>query len=91
MRRWYVIGAPYIWLLLFFLVPFFIVFKISLSDIATAIPPYTPTLDLTAGWEGIKTFFSELDFENGLWMLLLLQPACQQSNKVRNASFRTAV
>nr|HPG88417.1 ABC transporter permease [Hyphomicrobium sp.] len=64
MRRWYVIGAPYIWLLLFFLVPFFIVFKISLSDIATAIPPYTPTLDLAAGWEGIKSFFSELDFEN---------------------------
>lgn len=64
MRRWYVIGAPYIWLLLFFLVPFFIVFKISLSDIATAIPPYTPTLDLADGWEGIKTFFSQLDFEN---------------------------
>ena len=64
MRRWYVIGAPYIWLLLFFLVPFFIVFKISLSDIATAIPPYTPTLDLSGGWEAIKTFFSELDFEN---------------------------
>lgn len=64
MRRWYVIGAPYIWLLLFFLVPFFIVFKISLSDVATAIPPYTPTLDLSGGWEAIKTFFSELDFEN---------------------------
>ena len=64
MRRWYVIGAPYIWLLLFFLVPFFIVFKISLSDIATAIPPYTLTLDLSGGWEAIKTFFSELDFEN---------------------------
>lgn len=64
MRRWYVIGAPYIWLLLFFLVPFFIVFKISLSDIATAIPPYTPTLDLSGGWEAIKAFFSELDFEN---------------------------
>lgn len=64
MRRWYVIGAPYLWLLLFFLVPFFIVFKISLSDVATAIPPYVPTFDLAAGWEGIKTFFSELDFEN---------------------------
>ncbi|HMN38558.1 MAG TPA: ABC transporter permease subunit [Hyphomicrobium sp.] len=64
MRRWYVIAAPYLWLLLFFLVPFVIVFKISLSDIATAIPPYTPTLDLPAGWQGIKDFFSQLDFEN---------------------------
>ncbi|MEQ1670114.1 MAG: ABC transporter permease subunit [Hyphomicrobium sp.] len=64
MRRWYVIGAPYLWLLLFFLVPFFIVFKISLSEIATAIPPYTPTVDLAEGWAGFKSFFSQLDFEN---------------------------
>lgn len=64
MRRWYVIGAPYLWLLLFFLVPFLIVFKISLSDVATAIPPYTPTLDLEGGWAAVKDFFSQLDFEN---------------------------
>lgn len=64
MRRWYVIGAPYLWLLLFFLVPFLIVFKISLSDVATAIPPYTPTLDLAGGWEAVKEFFGQLDFEN---------------------------
>ena len=42
--RWYVIAAPYLWLLIFFLIPFFIVFKLSLSDVATAIPPYTPDL-----------------------------------------------
>jgi putrescine transport system permease protein len=64
MRRWYVIGAPYLWLLLFFLVPFLIVFKISLSDVATAIPPYTPTLDLAGGWAAVKEFISQLDFEN---------------------------
>ena len=64
MRRWYVIGAPYLWLVLFFLVPFFIVFKISLSDIATAMPPYVPTLDISEGWEGFKTYVSQLDFEN---------------------------
>ena len=40
MRRWYVIAVPYLWLAVFFLVPFFIVFKISLSDVATAMPPY---------------------------------------------------
>ncbi len=64
MRRWYVIGAPYLWLVLFFLVPFFIVFKISLSDIATAMPPYVPTFDISEGWAGIKTYFSQFDFEN---------------------------
>jgi putrescine transport system permease protein len=63
-NRWLVIAAPYLWLLVFFLVPFFIVCKISLSDIATAIPPYTPTLDWSAGFAGFKDFLSQLDFEN---------------------------
>jgi putrescine transport system permease protein len=60
MRRWLLISVPYLWLLVFFLIPFFIVFKISLSDIATAIPPYTPTFDIT----DIGGFLSQLDFEN---------------------------
>ena len=64
MRRAVLILVPYIWLLALFLVPFLIVFKISLSDIALSIPPYTPQLDLSAGWQGIKDFFSELDLEN---------------------------
>ena len=64
MRRWYVIAAPYIWLLLFFLIPFFIVFKLSLSDLATAIPPYVPTLNLSEGFSGFSKFFAGLDFEN---------------------------
>lgn len=64
MRRWYVIAAPYLWLFLFFLVPFFIVFKLSLSDVATAIPPYTPTFNISEGFAGLKKFFSEIDFEN---------------------------
>ncbi len=64
MRRTILIAVPYLWLLALFLVPFLIVFKISLSDIALAIPPYTPTLDFSAGWDGIKEFFANLDFEN---------------------------
>ena len=64
MRRFALIAVPYLWLLALFLVPFLIVLKISLSDIAIAIPPYTPTLDLSEGWAGIRDFFSQLDFEN---------------------------
>jgi len=41
MRRFFLIAIPYLWLLLLFLVPFVIVLKISLSDIALSIPPYT--------------------------------------------------
>ncbi|WP_424988567.1 ABC transporter permease subunit [Microbulbifer sp. S227A] len=65
MRRFALIAVPYLWLLLLFLVPFVIVLKISLSDTALAIPPYTPTLDWA---EGIGAFFSQLDFENFIWL-----------------------
>ena len=36
-----VIGVPFIWLFLFFLLPFAIVLKISLAAADVAIPPYT--------------------------------------------------
>ena len=64
MRRLTLILVPYLWLLALFLVPFAIVLKISLSDTALAIPPYTPTLDLSTGWQGVREFWAELDFEN---------------------------
>ena len=58
------VAVPYLWLLALFLVPFLIVVKISLSDTALAIPPYTPELDLREGWAGVKEFLAGLDFEN---------------------------
>ncbi|WP_407926517.1 ABC transporter permease subunit [Aquipseudomonas ullengensis] len=36
-----VIGIPFVWLFLFFLLPFFIVLKISFAEADVAIPPYT--------------------------------------------------
>lgn len=63
-RRLFLILVPYGWLLALFLVPFVIVLKIALSDTAIAIPPYLPVVDLSAGWEGFKTYLSELDIEN---------------------------
>ncbi|MEE4119974.1 MAG: ABC transporter permease, partial [Paracoccaceae bacterium] len=64
LRRVSLIALPYAWLLLLFLVPFGIVLKISLSDYALSIPPYTPTLDITGGWPAIRDFLSQLDGEN---------------------------
>ena len=64
LRRLTLIGIPYFWLLALFLIPFGIVLKISLSDIALAIPPYTPTLDISGGWQAFRDFLSELDLEN---------------------------
>ncbi|REC56217.1 ABC transporter permease subunit [Rhodosalinus sediminis] len=63
MRRAALIAVPYAWLLALFLIPFLIVLKIALSDYALSIPPYAPTLDLSEGWEGLRTFFAGLDFE----------------------------
>ncbi|MFL6610238.1 MAG: ABC transporter permease subunit [Pseudomonas sp.] len=39
--RQMVIGVPFIWLFLFFMLPFFIVLKISFAEADVAIPPYT--------------------------------------------------
>ena len=64
LRRLTLIAVPYLWLFGLFFVPFLIVFKISLSDIALSIPPYTPTLELSEGWAGLKDMVSQLDFEN---------------------------
>jgi putrescine transport system permease protein len=44
-----VVGVPYFWLLLFFLIPFLIVLKISFSETALARPPYTPLLEWAEG------------------------------------------
>ena len=60
-----VIVVPYLWLLLFFLVPFVIVFKISLSQTAIAMPPYVPVFD---GVQGLFENLRELSFENYLWL-----------------------
>jgi putrescine transport system permease protein len=62
--RRFVVRVPYAWLLAFFLVPFLIVLKISLSQTAIAQPPYTPVLDLAGGWQGFRAFIAALSLEN---------------------------
>jgi putrescine transport system permease protein len=59
-----VVLLPYLWLLLFFLAPFAIVLKISLSQSALAQPPYVPVLDLAAGWTGLKEFAAQLSADS---------------------------
>src|SRR5438552_1859056 len=56
--------VPYVWLAAFFLVPFLIVFKISLSQTVIASPPYSPVLDLAAGWQGVRDFITGLSLES---------------------------
>ena len=58
--RGLVVTLPYLWLLLFFVVPFVIVLKISFSDIDLAIPPYKPLLE----WVGKNSLAIKVNFNN---------------------------
>src|ERR1700744_5316789 len=60
---------PYVWMVLFFLVPFGFVLKISLSQTAIAQPPYVPVFDLTAGEAAIKAAFAALSLDNFYLMI----------------------
>ncbi|AWN35117.1 ABC transporter permease [Methylobacterium radiodurans] len=53
-----------LWLVAFFLVPFLITLKISLSEPATAIPPYRPTFDWRSGVQGLPDFLGALGLSN---------------------------
>ena len=55
-----VIAVPYLWLLMFFLVPFVIVLKISFSDAQISMPPYQPLLH----WVSDKALQIQLNFGN---------------------------
>jgi putrescine transport system permease protein len=56
--------APYLWMVLLFLVPFLFVLKISLSQTAIAQPPYLPVFDWTQGFAAIKAAFAALSLDN---------------------------
>ncbi len=63
-----VIIIPYLWLLIFFLAPFFIVFRMSLSTSATAMPPYTPVFSTSNGLSGFIDNLRQLSFDNYVWL-----------------------
>ena len=56
--------APYVWMALFFLVPFGFVLKISLSQTAIAQPPYLPVFDLTQGFAALRAAAAQLSLDN---------------------------
>jgi putrescine transport system permease protein len=60
-----VIAMPYLWLFLFFLVPFLIVFKISFSEARIAMPPYAPLLE----WVGHQVVAIRLNLGNYAFLL----------------------
>ena len=58
-----VAAVPYLWLIVLFLIPFIIVFKISFSESRMAMPPYAPLIEWRDGAiVGIKLYFSNYQF-----------------------------
>ncbi|WP_083536387.1 ABC transporter permease subunit [Steroidobacter denitrificans] len=60
-----VIAVPYLWLLLFFIVPFVIVLKIAFSETQIALPPYQPLLY----WTRDRVLEIKLNIGNFLFLL----------------------
>lgn len=56
--------VPYLWLLVFFLLPFLLVFKIALSDLEFGQPPYTPQFEPSQGLSGLVDMIRQFDFQN---------------------------
>jgi putrescine transport system permease protein len=79
-----VIGLPYLWLAIFFLLPFLIVLKISMSEPATAQPPYRPVLDPLGGLAHWRDVLLSLHFDNYelLWSDSLYIDAALSSLKI---------
>ena len=73
--------APYLWMVLLFLVPFLFVLKISLSQTAIAQPPYLPVFGLTQGFAAIKAAFAALSLDN---FRLLLSDSLYLSSYLRS-------
>jgi putrescine transport system permease protein len=83
--------APYLWMVLLFLVPFLFVLKISLSQTAIAQPPYLPVFDLSLGPAAIKAAFAALSLDN---FRLLLSDSLYLSSYLRSlmvAAVSTAI
>ena len=73
--RYFIVAIPYIWLLLFFLAPFVIVFKISLADPIIAQPPFTPFFN--EGSDGRFSIYTTFDnflylFQDSLYFVTYL-------------------
>ena len=73
--RYFIVAIPYIWLLVFFLAPFVIVFKISLADPIIAQPPFTPLFN--QGSDGGFSIYTTFDnflylFQDSLYFVTYL-------------------
>ena len=64
----FIIGVPFVWLLIFFVVPFMILLRISVTDMGNGVNPFAPlfdtidgTLHITLKYQNYLSIFEEAD------------------------------
>ncbi|WP_306261508.1 ABC transporter permease subunit [Pararhizobium sp. IMCC21322] len=67
--RFVLIGVPYFWLVILFLIPFLIVLKVSFSEPTVSIPPYSPRLDISGGLSALWQQVQQFSFENYVFLI----------------------
>jgi putrescine transport system permease protein len=85
-RKW-VIAGPFLWFVVFFLVPFFVVAKISLSTASVSIPPYAPLVT----WSGDATMSIALHFDNYRFLFSDPEYLFAYLSSLRNAAVTAVV
>ncbi|MES2354280.1 MAG: ABC transporter permease subunit [Pseudomonadota bacterium] len=72
--RYFVIGTPYLWLILFFLVPFLIVFKMSFTEPVNAGNPFGQLVTWADGFVNLRIKVANYEFiaEDQLYFLTYL-------------------
>ncbi|MCR9239067.1 MAG: ABC transporter permease subunit [Alphaproteobacteria bacterium] len=63
------IGVPYLWLVILFLIPFLIVLKVSFSEPTVSIPPYSPRLDISDGMSALWQQIRQFSIENYVFLI----------------------
>ena len=60
--RRFVIGVPFVWLVVFFMLPFLILLRISVTDMAGGIDPFAPLVDTaSSAWRLLLKFDNYAD------------------------------
>jgi putrescine transport system permease protein len=78
--RRFVIAVPYAWLLVFFVLPFLILLRISVTDMGNGVDPFTPLVEAVSGswkimlrYQNYTSIFSDAGEGGGLGNTIYMQ------------------
>ena len=84
--RRFVIGLPYLWLIVFFVIPFLILLRISVTDMGNGVDPFAPLLDAASGsWHLI------LKYDNYLSIFSNREQGAAWENTVYLDAYKTSL